>query len=77
MRDKDFKIGLKFRSNRFSSEIQVTAIREEVNQVDVVVTSSEGNAWEEKNWDLLRIKQGFEREEYIIIKPNTVNISVQ
>lgn len=70
-------IGLKFKSVHFSADAEIVAIREEANQVDVKLTSSEGHARVEKDWNIQRTRWGFERGEYISVDPKKeVNISI-
>lgn len=71
-------VGLKFTSVHFSASAEIVAIREVANEVDVKLTSSEGHARIEKDWNLQHTKWGFERGEYIPIDPEKekVNISV-
>lgn len=78
MRQPENKIhvGLKFKSVHFSADAEIVAIREEANQVDVKLTSSEGHARVEKDWNLQHTKWGFERGEYIPVDPKEVNISI-
>lgn len=57
--------GLKFTSIHFRAEAEIMRIRTAENEVDVVLTPSDGHAWEEKSWSLQHMKAGFERGEYI------------
>lgn len=68
-------LGLKFKSVHFSADAEVVAVRETANEVDVKLTSSEGHARIEKNWNLQHVKWGFERGEYKPVDPKEVNIS--
>jgi len=72
------RVGLKFTSVHFSADAEVVAIQEEVNEVDVKLTSTEGHARVEKGWNLQHTKWGFERGEYKAIDPekDKVNISI-
>jgi hypothetical protein len=69
-------VGLKFTSVHFSADAEIKAIREKENQCDVMLTSSEGQARIEKDWNLQHVKWGFENGEYKPLEPNGVNISV-
>lgn len=76
-KEKWFKVGLKFTATSFGSlDREVYAIREERNEVDIILIPSDGHAWLEKNLNIDDIKLLFERKEYIITEPNEVNISV-
>jgi hypothetical protein len=68
-------VGLKFKSTHFSADAEVVAIREAANEIDVMLTSSEGHAHIEKGWNLQHTKWGFERGEYTPVDPKEVNIS--
>jgi hypothetical protein len=57
-------VGLKFKSVHFSDDAEIKAIRENENQCDVELVSSQGHARIEKNWNLQRVKWGFDRGEY-------------
>lgn len=70
------QVGLKFKTVHFSADAEVVAIREAANEVDVKLTSSEGFAHIEKNWNLQHMKWGFERGEYKPVDPKEVNISI-
>lgn len=69
-------VGLKFKSGHFSADAEIVAIREQANEIDVKLTSSEGHARIEKDWNLQHVKWGFERGEYIPVDPKEVNISI-
>lgn len=69
-------VGLKFTSLHFSADAEVAAIREQANEVDVKLTTSEGHARIEKGWNLQHVKWGFDKGEYIPIDPKEVNISI-
>jgi hypothetical protein len=71
-------VGLKFTSVHFSADAEVAAIREQNNEVDVKLTSSEGHARVERGWNLQHTKWGFDRGEYTPIDPekDKVNISI-
>lgn len=71
-------VGLKFKSVHFSDDAEIVAIREQANEVDVKLTSSQGFARIEKGWNLQHTKWGFERGEYMPVDPEKekVNISV-
>lgn len=73
IKDKIVK-GLKFTSQHFHMTAEISAVRE--TQVDVILTPSDGNAWEEKGWDKAFMITCFEKGAYKITEPNTVNISV-
>lgn len=70
------RLGLKFTSTTFSAEAEVSAIRPGKNELDVILTPSDGHSWEEKNWNLEHAQWGFDRDEYKEIPFNNVNISV-
>lgn len=71
-------VGLKFKSVHFSADAEVVAIREQANEVDVKLTSSEGHARIEKGWNFQHTQWGFERGEYTPVDPkkDKVNISI-
>lgn len=69
-------VGLKFTSVHFSADAEVVAVREQANEVDVKLTTSEGHAHIHKGWNLQHTKWGFERGEYKPIDPKEVNISI-
>lgn len=71
----DIRKGLKFTSNTFAMNAEISAIREDQNQVDVILTPSDGFAWEEKNWNLQYVKWAFERGDYMVTD-STKEISV-
>lgn len=56
--------GLKFTSTNFAMTAEVKEVRLKENEVDVILTPSDGHAWVEKNWNLEHVKWGFERGEY-------------
>lgn len=70
------KTGLKLRSVFFSSVIEIVEIREARNQVDVIVTPSDGNAYVQKNWDLSELKHGFQKGDYFLPDVDNSRISV-
>lgn len=55
--------GLKFRSVHFRMNAEVSSVRPEVNEVDVILDSGDGHGWQE-TWNLEHVKAGFERNEY-------------
>lgn len=71
-------VGLKFTSLHFSASAEVVAIREDVNEVDVKLISSEGHARIVKGWNLQHTKLMFDRGEYTPVDPEKekVNISI-
>lgn len=66
----EIRKGLKFTSTRFAMDAEISAIREDQNEVDVILTPSDGHAWEEKNWNLEHVKFGFERKDYNAVDPS-------
>ena len=70
------RVGLKFTSVHFSADAEIVAIREDTNQVDVRLTSSEGHASVEKDWNLQHTKWGFERGEYIPVDPEKAKVNI-
>lgn len=68
--------GLKFTSVHFAMTAEVKAVHEKENQVEVMLTSTEGHSWIEKDWNLQHMKWGFEKKEYNPIVKDTTNISV-
>lgn len=60
-------LGLEFKSTHFAATARVSAIRPEMNEVDVIMMPSDGNEWEAKAWDLAYLKSGFEKEVFSII----------
>jgi hypothetical protein len=64
--------GLRFTSQTFSAQGEVSAVRPDLNQVDVIFTPGDDMAWEQKDLDLKHMKAQFERGEFqeLIINPN-------
>ena len=69
-------VGLKFTSRHFSDDAEVVAVRPDKNQCDVVLTSSQGFARRENDWNLQHVEWGFARGEYIKKDPKEINISI-
>lgn len=76
-RDKIY-VGLKFASIHFAAAGEIVAIREDINEIDIRLTDTQGHARIEKGWNLQHTKCGFERGEYLPIDPekDKVNISI-
>lgn len=68
--------GLKFTSTHFTATAEIKEVREKDNEVDVILSPSDGHAWVEKGWNLEHLKWGFERKEYNPIVKELNNISV-
>lgn len=68
--------GLKFTSTHFAATAEVKEVRDEANEVDVILISTEGHSHVEKGWNLQHMKWGFERKEYNPIVKDITNISV-
>lgn len=68
--------GLKFTSVHFRMKAQIKEVREKENEVDVILTSIEGDSWVEKNWNLQHVKWGFEKGEYKVAEIDKTNYSV-
>lgn len=62
-------VGLKFKSLHFSMDAEVKEVREESNQLDVILTPSDGHAFVDKGWNLQHTKWGFERGDYFVLPP--------
>jgi hypothetical protein len=56
--------GLKFTSIHSAMEYEIAAIREDRNEVDVILIPSDGFAFVEKNFNLKDLKAAFERGAY-------------
>jgi hypothetical protein len=69
-------VGLKFTSRHFSDDAEIVAIREDKNECDVQLTSSQGHGRRVNNWNLQHVKWGLERGEYIKKDPKEINISI-
>ncbi len=71
-------VGLKFTSLDFAADGEIAAIREEANEVDLKLTSTEGHAHIEKNMNLANIKNMFKNGVFIPVDPkkDKVNISI-
>jgi hypothetical protein len=71
-------VGLKFTSCHFSDDAEIVAVREQNNEVDVKLISSQGHARIETGWNLQHTRWGFERGEYKSVDPEKekVNISI-
>ncbi len=67
-------VGLKFRSIHFRAHAEISAIRKDKNQLDVILTSNDGS-WEEKGWNLQHTERAFEKGEYFV-PPTEPEISV-
>lgn len=61
-------ISMRFGStNRLRAEVK--AIREKENQVDVIITLSNGDQFEEKNWNYQMLLDGMRTGYYFELKP--------
>lgn len=69
-------VGLKFTSLDFAADGEIVAIREAENEIDIKLTSTEGHAHIEKNWNLGNIKNMFKNGVFIPVDPKEVNISI-
>lgn len=72
----DLHPGLKFTSAHFSAKAEIVRMSEADNTIDVILTPSDGHAWEEKGWNLQHTKWAFESGDYKVLLENQVNISV-
>lgn len=70
------KVGMKLKSVFFASVIEIIAIREETNQVDIINHPSDGFAFEKKNWNLEELKFGFQKGDYFLPEVDKSKISV-
>lgn len=68
--------GLKFTSINFAMTAEVKEVRLKENEVDIILTPSDGHAWVENSWNLQHVKRGFERGEYKPVEANGANYSV-
>lgn len=70
-------VGLKFTSLDFAADGEIVAIREEVNEIDIKLTDTQGHAHIEKNWDLGNIKTMFKNGTFTPVDPKKeINISI-
>lgn len=74
-RKPEFKVGLEFTSRHFSADAKIIAIREYLNQCDVQMTQTSGDAFVMKDWDFKGLKGLFESGEYTEKEPDNVNIN--
>lgn len=70
------RVGLKFKSKAFFHKAEISAIREDKNELDVIIIPSDNHAWEEKGWNLKEFRELFGKNHYIEIKPDVNKISV-
>ena len=70
-----FRKGLKFESQHFTDKGEVSEIRESVNEVDVILTTSE-NHGRKVTWSLSEVKGYFDSNIYREIKKDSFNLSV-
>lgn len=73
-RDK-IHVGLKFTSLDFAADGEIVAIREELNEIDIKLTDTQGHAHIEKGWNLANVKNMFKNGVFTPVDPNEVNIS--
>jgi hypothetical protein len=71
-----FTIGTKFTSTTFTDAAEVVAIREDLNEVDVMLTTSENHSRVEKKWNLEHVRSAFARGEYKPKEKETFTIGV-
>lgn len=76
MKAELIQVGLKFTSSTFSAEGEISRISEVDNAIDVKLVPSDGQAWEEKGWNLKDVSRRFETGEYKKVEPNNINIAV-
>jgi long-subunit fatty acid transport protein len=75
MNDIKIAAGLKFKSIHFAMDAEIKEVREKQNEVDVILTPSNGHAWVENAWNLQHVGWGFQKGEYYVPKKE-ISISV-
>lgn len=75
LKDKLIK-GLKFKSNSFAATVEIAAIREKQNEVDLIFIPTDGNAFEQKNENLKQLVDGFKAGKYIDIEPDKFTVGI-
>jgi hypothetical protein len=63
--------GLKFTSITFTAKVEISNIRQDEGKLDVIITPSDGHAWEEKNWRINEVIEGFKKGKYKEALPET------
>lgn len=76
MTAKSISVGLEFKSTSFSAAAKISGINVAENKVDILLTPSDGNSWEEKGWNLDELKANFRSGKYKEVERNDVNISI-
>lgn len=61
----EIKKGMIFTSKLFSAKGEVSAIREEANEVDIIFSPSDGHDWIQKDMNLQQLKDCFQRGDHI------------
>ena len=56
--------GFKFKSNSFAATVEVSAIREKENQIDLIFHPTDGHSFEQKNENLKQLVDGFKAGKY-------------
>lgn len=68
--------GTKYKSHSFSASAEIAEVRQDLNQVDILYTDSEGLQWVAKNYNLAALIDGFRNKVHYVPETETNNISV-